>query len=297
MTRIKRAPFWVAAALCIVLAGLAPRPAAAQTVTAKAVSACGAESYSAGPYQYLEQTITGLLCTNSSGGGGSGGTVASASKAVNISSATTTQIIPVSTGNPLLITSIDFVAAGIDSVTLEYGTGSNCGTGTTALTGAYPLTAQTGLAKGTGVGTILFVPVNNALCILTSGNVQLSGSISYATTAAAGSAVSATASAAITMSSATTTRFITASGSTATYITSFDMIAAGTTNATLVYGTGSNCATGLTAMTGAYPLTAQVGLGMGDGVGAVLFAPASQDVCVVNSAAVQLSGSLSYAQQ
>lgn len=98
---------------------------------------------------------------------------------INISSATTTQIVPLSGSTSIYVTSLDFISGGIDNVTFEYGTGSNCATGTTTLTGAYPLTAQAGEARGNGGGTILFVPSGNALCILTSANVQLSGSLTY----------------------------------------------------------------------------------------------------------------------
>ncbi len=71
------------------------------------------------------------------------------------------------------------IAAGTGNITLEYGTGSNCGTGTTALTGAYSLAAQFGIAKGNGLGPVLIVPTGNALCALTSAAVQMSGSVSY----------------------------------------------------------------------------------------------------------------------
>ena len=100
----------------------------------------------------------------------------------------------------------------------------------------------------------------------------------------------------ISISSATTTLLVAASGSTAVYVTSWDVIAAGTGNFTLVYGTGSSC-TGLHALTGAYNLTAQTGISKGNGLGPVLITPASQALCAVTSAAVQMSGSLSYNQQ
>jgi hypothetical protein len=71
------------------------------------------------------------------------------------------------------------MAGGTGNITLEYGTGSNCGTGTTALTGAYPLTAQQGIAKGNGLGPVLIAPSGNALCALTSAAIQMSGSLAY----------------------------------------------------------------------------------------------------------------------
>jgi hypothetical protein len=104
----------------------------------------------------------------------------SASVAINISTATTTQLVALSAGKAIYVSAWDVIAAGTGNVTLEYGTGTNCGTGTTALTGAYPLTAQAGISKGDGSGTVLFVPAGNALCVLTSAAVQMSGSVAYA---------------------------------------------------------------------------------------------------------------------
>ena len=101
------------------------------------------------------------------------------SVAINVSTATTTQLVAISGSTKIYVTSFDVIAGGTGNITFEYGTGSNCGTGTTALTGAYNLTAQAGIAKGNGVGAILIVPAGNALCVLTSAAVQMSGSLSY----------------------------------------------------------------------------------------------------------------------
>lgn len=98
---------------------------------------------------------------------------------INISTATTTQLVAASGSAAIYVTSYDVVAGGTGNFTLEYGAGSNCGTGTTPLTGPYPLTAQSGIAKGSGIAAILKVPAGNALCALTSAAVQMSGSLSY----------------------------------------------------------------------------------------------------------------------
>jgi len=80
----------------------------------------------------------------------------------------------------------------------------------------------------------------------------------------------------------------------ATYVTHFNFVAAGATNVTLVQGTGVNCGTGQTALTGAYTLTAQSGLAAGGGRGAVLIALPGRAICIINSAAIQVSGAVSY---
>jgi len=102
------------------------------------------------------------------------------SAAISVSTATTTQLVALSSGKAIYVTAWDIVVAAADNVTLEYGTGTNCGTGTTALTGAYNFAANGGLAKGSGLGVLFKVPAGNALCIVTSAAVQASGSVSYA---------------------------------------------------------------------------------------------------------------------
>lgn len=104
---------------------------------------------------------------------------ASASAAINVSTATTTQLVALSGSTKIYVTSYDVIAGGTGNITFVYGTGSSCGTGTTSLTGAYNLTAQAGIAKGGGLGPVLVVPAGNALCVTTSAAVQMSGSIAY----------------------------------------------------------------------------------------------------------------------
>jgi hypothetical protein len=101
------------------------------------------------------------------------------SAAINVSTATTTQLVALSAGKKIYVTNLNVVAGGTGNITFEYGTGTSCGTGTTALTGAYNLTAQNGLAMGGGLGPVLVVPAGNALCVLTSAAVQMSGSVAY----------------------------------------------------------------------------------------------------------------------
>jgi hypothetical protein len=114
-----------------------------------------------------------------SGGNLTGLIQADSSAAISVSTATTTQLVALSSGKKIYVTSLDVIAAGTGNITFEYGTGTACATGTTVLTGAYNLTAQTGLAKGNGLGPILVIPASNALCALTSAAVQMSGSLAY----------------------------------------------------------------------------------------------------------------------
>ena len=98
---------------------------------------------------------------------------------IDVTSNTTTQLVALTANEAIYVTSYDFMAGGTSNATLVYGTGSACGTGQVALTGPYPLIAQAGISKGNGLGPILYVPQGNALCIINSGDVQLSGSVSF----------------------------------------------------------------------------------------------------------------------
>jgi hypothetical protein len=100
----------------------------------------------------------------------------------------------------------------------------------------------------------------------------------------------------ISIATAATTQLVALVAGKKIYVTSWDVIAGGTGNIQLEYGTGTNCGTGTTALTGNYNLTAQNGLSKGMGLGPVLVVPAGDALCALTSAAVQISGSLSYTQ-
>ena len=101
----------------------------------------------------------------------------------------------------------------------------------------------------------------------------------------------------INIATAATTQLVTGVAGATIYVTSWDVIAGGTGTFQLVYGTGALCATGQTVLTGAYTLTAQSGIVKGSGSGSVLKIPAGNALCSITSAAVQMSGSVSYFQQ
>lgn len=128
---------------------------------------------------FAQAQSTQQLCFTTNGSNCVQAVQASASTPINISTNTTTELITLTAGKTIFVTSWDVIAGGTGNITLEYGTGSACATGTTVLTGAYPLIAQAGIAKGNGLGPVLIVPPGNSLCALTSAAVQYSGSISY----------------------------------------------------------------------------------------------------------------------
>lgn len=120
------------------------------------------------------------LCYTTDGSNCVAAIQASNSVPINVSTATTTQLVALVSGKKIYVTAWDIIASGTGNFTLVYGTGTNCGTGTTSLTGPYALIAQAGIAKGNGIAPVLFVPSSNALCVTTSASVQMSGSVSYA---------------------------------------------------------------------------------------------------------------------
>lgn len=64
------------------------------------------------------------------------------------------------------------------------------------------------------------------------------------------------------------------------YVTAVSLIALDTSVVTFSYGTGTNCGTGTTALTGA--MTFEIGkvLSVGSGYGAVMVVPAGNDLCI-----------------
>jgi hypothetical protein len=102
-----------------------------------------------------------------------------------------------------------------------------------------------------------------------------------------------TASVAVAVSAAGTVQLVAAVMGKAIYVTDWDVVAGGTGTFSLEYGTGTNCATGTTALTGTYPATAQFGrAGTGH-----LFIPAGNALCIVTGGAAASQGFVAYAQQ
>ncbi len=118
-----------------------------------------------------------------SGGNLTGLIQPSASAAINVSTATTTQLVALASGKAIYVTSWDATVSAAATANagfqFEYGTGASCGTGTTPLTGPYVFAAGQGVAKAGGLGVQLFVPAGNALCVVTTAAQQISGSLAY----------------------------------------------------------------------------------------------------------------------
>lgn len=108
----------------------------------------------------------------------------------------------------------------------------------------------------------------------------------------------------VSMSTATTTRFAAPAASKKTYICSIVLVAAGADNVNIIEGTGGTCGTatagvagGTTAATG-FNLAANGGLTLGNGASSVMATAGSNvDMCLITSAATQLSGHIAWVQR
>lgn len=98
---------------------------------------------------------------------------------LDMTTATTTQLVALSSGKTIYVCSYDIQSNGTASVKLAYGTGTNCGTGTTQLTSNLDLTAQTGLSRGSGLGMLTKTAASNALCATSSAAVNVHVDVTY----------------------------------------------------------------------------------------------------------------------
>jgi len=98
---------------------------------------------------------------------------------LNMSTATTTQIVALTASQRVYICSAVIMAGGTANVKLVGGTGTNCATGQTDLSANYPLTAQTGLSRGSGVGMIWKSVAGDAVCVTSSAAVTVAIDVTY----------------------------------------------------------------------------------------------------------------------
>jgi len=106
----------------------------------------------------------------------------------------------------------------------------------------------------------------------------------------------------VNVSTATTTLIVTGVSGRHVRICSLNLVTAAANNVALISGTGATCGTGTTGMSGGttaatgWNFAANSGVTQGSGLGAVNQTNATGDsVCIVTSAATQLSGRLAYA--
>ena len=98
----------------------------------------------------------------------------------------------------------------------------------------------------------------------------------------------------IALASATTTQMVAAIAGKSIYVCSFVLNGSNSTNSKLVYGTGTNCGTGLVSLTPAFALAFGTSVSAGGGLGYLLKVPAGNALCVNNSSSSGVNVLVSY---
>ncbi len=158
------------------------------------------------------------------------------------------------------------------------------GTVTATQGGSWTVTANagTGSFNNASVGTVGGAPPSSAtyVGVRSGGNLQ--------------PIIACDSSVAINTATAGTTQLVALTAGQTIYVCGWDFIANGTVTVKFVSGTGTACGTGTADLTGPYPLTAQAGLARGGGLGTIARAAVGTALCINLSAAVQVSGMVSY---
>jgi hypothetical protein len=92
------------------------------------------------------------------------------------------------------------------------------------------------------------------------------------------------------------TELVALSGSTVVYVCGYTILAAGTVNVKLVYGSGTACATGETAITPSFQLTTQTGVADSSPTFRGLKGVAAKALCIKTSGAVAVQAIVYYSQ-
>lgn len=140
--------------------------------------------------------------------------------------------------------------------------------------------------------------VPNSLAGPGGGNALLATTINTPVSTTTTDRVAAcTKSAVVNVAAAATTVIIPLAAGTTTRVCGVYLVANGTTNVTFQNGTGATCGTGTNTLSGPLGLITGTPFNANAGWGYMFKASAAaNDVCLVNSAAIQVSGWISYAQ-
>lgn len=164
------------------------------------------------------------------------------------------------------------------------------------------VTTTTGAgATGTGVQRVNNVSAAATGAAPPAAATYVGGLISGATGGFLGGITVCDLSKPINISTATTTLMVTGVSGRQVRICSFHVVTAAANNVAWLEGTGATCATGTAGMAGGttaasgYNFAANSGIAIGSGIGEVLTtATAGDSVCLITSAATQLSGFIKY---
>ena len=106
---------------------------------------------------------------------------------LNMTTATTTELVPLTASELIRLCHVHFIANGTTTVKFVNGTGSNCASTQHDVSPLYNLTAQVGLSAGNGAGTVMDNTqaggaggVGEALCVTNSQAVNVQVFVRYA---------------------------------------------------------------------------------------------------------------------
>lgn len=210
--------------------------------------------------------------------------------------------VAVTAQNPVSILQVGRATAVGTTLPISGTVTANAGTNlnTSALSTEATLSTLNGKVTAVNTGAVVLAAGTAAIGKLASNTGVVIGDVNVVTTPAAtyNPCMAPTVDGvAISTSSSGNTELKALSGTTVIYVCGWDFEAAGTVNVSLISGHGTACATGETAETGVYQLTAQTGLARTNG-GAIQFRTAAGDAtCIKLSGSIAVAGQLSYVQQ
>ena len=308
----------------LLFASLPSQVEAAAPDTAIVVSSCGSVpvTYTPGQGRPMTQDTTGTLCT---AGGSGGGNVTITSPIGQGTMATNVGVAIAADQSTIPVASFDSGGTNTCTDTTDHACkvfvsnagvaqGSTTSGQTVAPIGCRTLTsaptdttAQTNMPSCTVGGALRIdfggsaaLPAGTAL-IGKAGIDQTTpgttNNVTVSTNVGTLPLLQATASAAVSTSSAATLQVVAASGSTVIRVMQWQLVTTLANNVTWESGdTGGACANPV-ALTGAMPFAANGGASAGSGLGPILVLPSGKALCMLTSAATQISGSVAYMQQ
>ncbi len=98
---------------------------------------------------------------------------------LNMSTATTTEIVALTAAQSIRVCSYRLISGGAASVKFVRGTGVNCVTGQADVSANFPFIANTGMAANGGSSPIYIVTSANALCVTSSAAVTVAIEVTY----------------------------------------------------------------------------------------------------------------------
>lgn len=93
------------------------------------------------------------------------------------------------------------------------------------------------------------------------------------------------------------TKLVTGTAGRSIYVCGYSIVSGGTVNVSLVYGTGTNCGTGTTAITPAYNTVVTMALFDNSPFWRGLVAPAAKDLCINASSGVAIQAIVYFSQR